>query len=76
MCGKTAALVVCIADTKTTYRDARRRAEMPQKIFFQFELNLNFVWYTSREFPAMGAAEINSRKEQREREQRHVIQQE
>ena len=55
MCGKTAAREACLVDTKTTCRDARRRPEMPQKIFFQLELRLNFVWYTSREFPAMGA---------------------
>ena len=29
----------------------------PQKIFFQLELRLNFVWYTSREFPAMGVGD-------------------
>ena len=45
MCGKIAALVVCLSDTKTTHRDARMRPEMSQKIFFQLELRLNFVWY-------------------------------
>jgi len=44
-CGKTAALVVCIADTKTTCRHVQWRREMPQEIFPQLELNLNFVWY-------------------------------
>jgi len=47
MCGKTAALALCLADIKTTYRDTRISPEMPQKIFFQFELNLNFVWYNT-----------------------------
>ena len=54
MCGKTAALVVCIGDTKKSTAALDGGSKWPQKIFFQLELRLNFVWYTAREFPAMG----------------------
>jgi len=63
MCGKTAALVVCLVDTKMTYRGARRRPEMPQKIFFQFELNLNFVWYNTAQTNQKGPNERQSNNE-------------